>query len=69
MTKAPIPEMSISQRDNTKRNRKDYTAIADRFMTVNYSHQLVWLTGLRVQPSHSPQQPCNQNYTHLRICK
>ena len=31
--------------------------------------QLVWLTGLRAQHSHSPQQPCNQKDTLLKICK
>ena len=29
--------------------------------------QLVWLTCVRAQPSHSPQQPCNQKNTHLKI--
>ena len=28
--------------------------------TLTTAIQLVWLTGLRAQPYHSPQQQCNQ---------
>ena len=31
--------------------------------------QLVWLTCLQAQPSHSLRQPCNQKDKHLKICK
>ena len=36
---------------------------------VTTATQLVWLACLIAQPSHSPQQPCNQKDIHLRICK
>ena len=66
--------MSNGQIDNTNNATKklDYTAIAERLTTVswsNYSHNLVWLTGLRAQPTLTPQQLCNQKDTHLKICK
>ena len=32
-----------------------------RSVGVTMATQLVLLTGLRTQPSHFPQQPCNQN--------
>ena len=73
MTKAPTPaEMSNGQSDNTNDATKkfDYTAIADRLGTVswnNYDHPTD--RGLRAKPSNSPQQPCNQKDTHLKICK
>ena len=45
----------------------DYTAIADRLRMVNcnvsnYGHRTEIVTGLRCQPSLSPQQACNQNH-------
>ena len=67
MTKAPTPaEMSTGQSDNTNSATKkfDYTAIVDRLRTAIWSTKLVWLTGLRVQPSNFAQQPCNQKDTH-----
>ena len=53
----------------------DYTAVTDRLRTViwsNYGHptgvvNLVY--GPNLQPSHSPQQPCNQKDTRFKICK
>ena len=70
--KGPTPtEMSKGQSDNKNNATKkfDYIAVSDRLRTVswsNYSHP----TGVvRAQPSHSPQQPCNQNDTRLKICK
>ena len=50
----------------------DYTAIADRLRAVswsNYSHQTSMVNRLTGPSSHSPQQPCNQKDTHLKICK
>ena len=71
MTKALIPtEMSNGQSDNiktppkssiTQRLRTDF----GRSIAVTTANQLVWLTGIPTQPSHSPQQPCNQKETHL----
>ena len=59
VTKAPTPtEKSKKQRDNMKNATKnfDYTTIADRLSTVNWSnsgHQLVWLNRFTsAQPSH-----------------
>ena len=75
MTKAPIPtEMSKGQSDNTNNATKkfDLTAIADRLRTVswsNYSHSTGLVNRFTGPPSHSPQQPCNQKDTHLKICK
>ena len=40
-----------------------------RSVGVITATQLALLTGLRVQPSHFSQQPCNQKDTHLKICK
>ena len=66
MTKAPTPiEMSKGQRDNNKNATKmfDYTTMLTdlgRLVGVVIATQLVWLTGVRAQSSHSPQQPCNQ---------
>ena len=73
MTKVPTPaDISKGQSDNTNNATKkfDYTAAVDRLRTVSWKSmatQLVWLTGLRTQPSHSPQQSCNQKDTHLKI--
>ena len=36
---------------------------------VTTATQLMWLTGLRAQHSHSPQQPCNQKDTHVFFFK
>ena len=38
-----------------------------RSVRVTTATQLVLLTGLRAQPSHFPQQPCNQKDTHLNF--
>ena len=75
MTKAPTPaKMSKGQSDNT--NNATKTSIIQRLRTdlgrsggVTTATQLVWLTGLRAQPSHSPQKPCNQKDKHLKIWK
>ena len=72
MTKAPTPtEMSKGQSDNT--NNATKSSIKQQLRTdlgrsvgVTTATQLVWFTG---PPSHSPQQPCNQKDTHLKICK
>ena len=40
-----------------------------RSVGVTIATQLVWLTGLWAQPSHTPQQPCNKKDTYLQICK
>ena len=70
MTKILIPlEKSNRQSDNTKTPPK--SSFTQRLPTdlgrsvgVTTATQLVWLTSLRTQPSHSPQQLCNQD-THL----
>ena len=75
MTKAPTPtEMSKGQSDNT--NNATESSIKQRLRTdlgwsvgVTTATQLVWLTWFTGPPSHSPQQPCNQKDTHLKICK
>ena len=76
MTKAPTPtEKSEQQRDNTKNATK--TKITQRLRTdlgwsvgATIASQLVRLNRFTgSQPSHSPQKPCNQNDTHLKICK
>ena len=75
MTKAPKPtEMSKGQSDNTHNATR--SSIKQRLQTdlgrtvgVTTANQLVWLTGLRAKPSHSPQQPCNQKDKHLQIYK
>ena len=54
-------------------NTFDYTAITDRLRTVSWSDNshsigVVWLTwGLKAQPSHFLQWPCNQNDIHLKM--
>ena len=40
-----------------------------RSVGVTTATQLVWLTWFTGPPSHSPQQPCNEKDTHLKICK
>ena len=40
-----------------------------RSVEVTTATQLVWLTWFTGPPSHSPQQPCTQKDTHLKICK
>ena len=78
MTKAPTPaKISKGQSDNTqKRKKRHKNSITQRLRTdlgrsigVTTATQLVWLTGLQTQPSHFPQQPCNQKDTNLKICK
>ena len=42
----------------------------DRSVGVTAVTQLVWLNRFTsAQPSHQPQQPCNQKDIHLKICK
>ena len=56
-------EMSKGQSDNTNNATKkfDYTAVG-----VTTATQLVWLTWFT---GHSPQRPCNQKDTRLKMCK
>ena len=59
-TKTP-PKISITQRLGTDLGRS---------VGVTTVIQLVWLNRFTgTQPSHLPQQPCNQKDTHLKICK
>ena len=51
------------QKSITQRLRTDL----GRPVGVTTSIQLVWLTGLQAEPSHSPQQPCNQKDTHVKF--
>ena len=73
MTKAPTPtEKSKKQRDNTKMPSK--TSITQRLRTnlgrsvgVTIATQLVWFNRFTgSQPSHQPQNPCNQKDTHFK---
>ena len=59
-TQTSPPKSSIKQRLWTDLGRS---------VGVTTAIQLVLLTGLRAQPFHSQQQPCNQNDTHLNICE
>ena len=72
MTKAPIPTEFKCQKGNMKTQRSpkkfDYTATdLGRSDEVTRVTELVWLTGLRAQPSHFPQQSCNQKDTNLNV--
>ena len=76
VTKPPTPtEQSKKQRDNIKTPPK--TLITQllptdlgRSVGVTAVTQLVRLDRFTsVQPSHLPQQPCNQMDTHLKNCK
>ena len=75
MTKAPTPtEMSKGQSDNPTTPQKgsikqQLRTDLGRSVGVTTATQLVWLIWFTDLPSHSPQQPCNQNDTHLKICK
>ena len=53
-TQTPPQKSSITQRLRTDLGRS---------VGITTVTQLVWLTWLRAQPSHSPQQPCNQKDT------
>ena len=64
--------MLKGQSDNT--NNATKSSITRRLRTdlgrsvgVTTAIQLVSLTFLRAQPSHSPQQPCNQKDTRLKL--
>ena len=59
-TQTPPHKSSITQRLRTDLGRS---------VGVTTATQLVLLTDFRAQPSHSPQQPCNQKDAHLIICK
>ena len=72
MTKTPIPtKMSKNkwQHKNATKNSITQRLQTDlgRLVWVTRTAQLVWLTGLRTQPSQSPQQPCYQKDTHLKF--
>ena len=58
-TQTTPQKSSITQRQRTYLGRS---------FGLTTATQLVWLTGLRVQHSHSPQQPCNKKDTHLKMC-
>ena len=58
--------MTQQKRHQKVRLRSDFGPTR-RLFGVTTATQLVWLTGLRAQPSHSPQQPCNQKDTHFKF--
>ena len=59
MTTQTTPQkISITQRLRTDLGRS---------VGVTTAIQMVWLTGLLSEPSHSPQQPCDQKDTHLKF--
>ena len=68
--KSPYTNRNVKrENDNTSNATKkfDLTAIADRLRTVswsNYSYPTGVVNLVYGPPSHSPQQPCNQNDTH-----
>ena len=68
-----IPCTSRNVKRTKQRNKKfDYTAIADRLMTVsgsNYGHPTGLVNRLTGPTFPLPQQPCNQKDTHLKIHK
>ena len=69
--KKPYTSMSKGQSDNTNNSTKSsipqlLRTDLGRSFGVTTTTQLVWLTGLRAQHSHSPQQPCIQKDTHLK---
>ena len=74
MSKAPTPaEMSKRQSDNKTTPQKSsitqwLQTDLGRSVGVTTATQAVWLTGLRAQPSHFPQKPCNQKDTY-KNCK
>ena len=66
--------MSKERSDNTKTPQKG--SITQRLrndlgwsVRVNIAIQLVWLSSLRAQSSHSSQQPRTQNDTYFKYCK
>ena len=74
MTKTPKPA-EMSKGKATTQTTPQKSSITQRLRTdlgwsvgVITATQLVWLTGLQAQPSHSPQEPCNQKDTHLKNC-
>ena len=75
MTKAPTPtEKFKKQSDNTKTPPK--ASITQRLRTefrrsvvVTTATQLVWLNRFTGSQTFPPRKPCNQNDTHLKICK
>ena len=76
MTKAPYTSRKSQKGKVITQTTPQKSSITQRLRTdlgrsvgVTTATQLVWLSGLRAQPSHSPQQPCNQKDTYLKICK
>ena len=77
MTKVPTPtEKSKGQSDNACTNNATKSSIKQKLRTdlgrsvgVTAANQLVLLTWFTGPPFQSPQQPCNQKDTHLKICK
>ena len=59
MTTQTTPQKS----SNKQRLRTDL----GRSVGITTANQLLWLSGLRAQLPHSPQQPCNQKDTHLKF--
>ena len=53
-----------SQRHKNLRLHSNCDSDLGRSINVAEVTQLVWLTGLRAQTSHSPQMQCNQKDTH-----
>ena len=63
--KGKVTTQTTTQKSSiTQRLRTDL----GRSVGVPTATQLVWLPGLRAQPSHFPQPPYNQKDTHLKIC-
>ena len=73
ITKEPIYQQKCQKDKLTTQTKPQKSSITQRLRTdwgrsdVNTTAtELVWLSGLRAQPSHSP---CNEKDTHLKNCK
>ena len=73
---SPFTSRNVKKGKVTTQTMPKKSSITQRLRTglgrsvgVTTTTQLLWLTGLRAQPSHFPQQPCNQKDKHLKICK
>ena len=66
MSKGKVTTQTTPQKSSIKQQLRTDLGRSVGVTTVT---QLVWLTWFTGPPSHSPQQPCNQKDTHLKICK
>ena len=75
MTKAPHTNRNVKRAKRQHKQRHKKGSIKQQLRTdfgsvgVTTATQLVWLTWFTGPPFDSPQQPCNQRDTHLKMCK